>query len=186
MVFWLAVAIGAMFVAIAVEWGFFGSWIMFLHMVLAIYLAIFLTPFLVDAVPAMAGTSWGFALAMLAIAVGTLAVGYGICHVGLGGQFGLEFPTAFDTLGAGLLGFMSGFLLCSFLTFSLCLTPWSQTSFCKKNGFDVHSQQANLAYLCHCCDVVHYLVGPSDGETGTWAAADGLLQIYEQKYPSSD
>ena len=98
----------------------------------------------------------------------------------------LNSPWHSTPLGAGLLGFMSGFLFSSFLTFALCLTPWSQSGFCKKNGFDVHSQQANLAYLCHCCDVIHFFVGPGDGDTGTWAAADGLLQIYEQKFPGSD
>ena len=181
MVFWLAVVAGALFVAIAVEWGFFTSWIMFLHLILAIYLAIFLTPSLADAVPAIAATSWGYALAMIAIAAATIAIGYGICNVGLGGEMGIEFPVAFDTLGAGLVGFMTGFLLASFLTFTLCLTPFSQASFCKKYGFDVNSQEANLAYVCRCCDILHYLVSSSDTEEGCWAAADTLLQLYERK-----
>jgi hypothetical protein len=185
MVFWLAVAAGALFVAIAVEWGFFTSWIMFLHLILAIYLAIFLTPPLVDAVPTISSTNWGYALSMLTIAAATIAIGYGICNVGLGGEMGIEFPVAVDTLGAGLVGFMTGFLLASFLTLTLCLTPLSQTSFCKKYGFDVNSQETNLAYICRCCDVLHHLVSSSDSEEGTWAAVDGLLQLYERKAPGN-
>lgn len=186
MVFWLAVLIGALFVAISVECGFFASWIMFLHIILAIYVAMFLTPTLVDAVPAISSTSCGYALALVAIAAATLAVGYGICHVGLGGEIGLEFPAAFDTLGAGLLGFMTGFLLSSFLTFALCLTPWSQSSFCKNNGFDGRSQETNMAYLCHCCDVLHFLVGAPDAESGTWGAATMLQEACDQKFPAHD
>ena len=185
MVFWLAVFMGAMFVAIAVEWGFVGSWIMFFHMILAVYLAIFLTPVLVDAIPSIAATNWGYAMAAVSIAIATSAVGYGICHVGLGGEMGVGFPVAFDTLGAGLLGFMTGFLLSSFLTFPVCLTPWSQSDFCKRNGFDVDSQQANIAYLCHCCDVLHSVVASADSDSTTWSATVGLLDASERKSPES-
>ena len=57
MVFWLAVLVGALFAWIAVQVGFYAAWTMFFHLVLAAYMAIFLTPVVIANVPAAAATS---------------------------------------------------------------------------------------------------------------------------------
>ena len=158
MVFWLAVAVGGVFAWIAVQIGFYATWILFFHLLLSAYVAIFLTPVIIANVPAATTTDYGYALILLSVAVATLCIAYGICFACLTGHLRVEFPKIFDSIVAGLLGFQAGFLVLSFLTLTFCLTPLSKADFCKRLGFDAQSQKSNIAFLCWWCDRLHGLV----------------------------
>jgi hypothetical protein len=158
MVFWLAVAVGGIFAWIAVQIGFYATWILFFHLVLSAYMALFLTPIIVANVPAATTTDYGYALILMSVAIATLCIAYGICFACLTGHLRVEFPKIFDSIIAGLLGFQAGFLVLSFLTFTLCLTPLSKADFCKTIGFDATSQKSNIAFMCWWCDRFHGLV----------------------------
>ncbi len=158
MVFWLAVAVGGIFAWVAVQIGFYATWILFFHLVLSAYVAIFLTPVIIANVPAATTTDYGYALILMSVAVATLCIAYGICFACLTGHLRVEFPKIFDSLFAGLLGFQAGFLVLSFLTFTFCLTPLSKADFCKTFGLDAQSQKSNIAFMCWWCDRVHGFV----------------------------
>ena len=135
MVFWLAVLVGALFAWIAVRNGFYATWILFFNLLLAAYVAIFSAPVVIADVPAATAIpGYGYALTLLSIAVATLFIAYGTCYACLSGKLRLEFPRFFDTIVAGVLGFLAGFLAWSFLTFSFALTPLAETEVCKKLG----------------------------------------------------
>jgi hypothetical protein len=158
MVFWLAVAVGGLFAWVAVQIGFYATWILFFHLLLAAYAAIFLTPVIIANVPAATTTDYGYAMIFLCVAVATLCIAYGICFACLTGHLRVEFPKIFDGIFAGLLGFQAGFLVLSFFSFTFCLTPMGQSDFGKTFGLDAHSQRSNIAFLCWWCDRVHGLV----------------------------
>ena len=61
MVFWLAVLVGALFAWIAVQIGFYATWIMFFNLVLSAYVGMFLTPVVITMVPAATETPYGYA-----------------------------------------------------------------------------------------------------------------------------
>ncbi len=159
MIFWLAIILGAFMAMNAVQIGFYGTWIMFFHVLLSVYMAIFWAPIIITDVTSATATSWGFALTMVSIAIATLSIGYGICFLCLSGNFSLEFPKTFDTLVAGFVGFLTGFLILSFLAFAFCLSPLSQFSLFKMIGLDTAVQTTNTAYMCWWCDWMHCLVG---------------------------
>ena len=93
MVFWLAVLVGALFAWIAVRIGFYATWILFFHLLLAAYVAIFLAPVVIADVPAATAIpGYGYALTLVSIAVATLFVAYGTCYACLSGRLRLEFP----------------------------------------------------------------------------------------------
>ena len=160
-VFWLAVVVAGVFAWNAVQVGFYNTWIMFFHLLLAVYMALFLAPVMANDVTVATVNSWGFAFTMACIAIATLSIGYGICYVCLSGRLCIEFPRTFDTLVAGFVGFLAGFLALSFIAFALCLSPLSQVAFCKSIGLDTAAQAANTntAYVCWWCDWMHMLVG---------------------------
>ena len=141
MIFWLAVATGGLFAWIAVQIGFYATWILFFHLLLAAYAAIFLTPVIIANVPDATTTDYGYALIFVGVAVATLCIGYGICFACLMGQLRVEFPKIFDGIGAGLLGFQVGFLLLSFLSFTLCLTPLAKSDLFKTVGLDARAKE---------------------------------------------
>ena len=175
MVFWLAVFVGGLFAWIAVRSGFYATWTMFFNLVLSACAAIFLAPLATANIPAATATSYGYALTLMSIAVATLLVAYGICFACLSGRFYVGFPEMFDKAIAGVLGFLTGFLVCSFVTFALCLTPLAQIEIPKIFRFDAPSQKANIAYVCWWSDRLHNLVSPLGDETTSQQAVEALL-----------
>lgn len=176
MVFWLAVLVGALFAWIAVRTGFYAAWIMFFHLLLAACVSIFLTPVFVAGVPAAASIhGFGHALTLMSIAVATLFIGYGTCYACLSGRLQMPFPRFLDSIGAGVLGFLTGFLVWSFLLLAFTLTPVAQFDLVKQFGFDRAAQQTNIAYLCWWCDSLHYFVSPWGDETTSQQAIDLLM-----------
>ena len=189
MVFWLAVLTGVLFAWIAVRIGFYAAWILFFHLLLAACGSIFLTPVIVAGVPAATSIhGFGHTLTLMSIAVATLFIGYGTCYACLSGRLQMPFPRFLDSIGAGVLGFLAGFLVWSFLLLALTLTPVAQYDLVKRLGFDPAAQQTNIAYLCWWCDGLHYFVSPWGDESTSRQAVDLLMAkaappIVEEKTP---
>jgi hypothetical protein len=180
MVFWLAVLVAAFFAWVAVQIGFYATWTMFISLLLAAYLAIFLSPVVIDNVPAATGTPYGYTLVFLCVAAATIILSYGICYAFLSGRLRFEFPKILDTVGAGILGFLAGFLASSLVAFSVSLTP-----FCESDAFrdltlssgrsaevegtasrgnvaSAGPRNATISYLCFWCGLLHTLVSSTD------------------------
>jgi len=175
MVLWIAVAAGGLFAWMAVRIGFFASWIMFFNLLLAAYMGIFLGPVIIASVPATTDSPYGHALVLLSTATAALLVGYAACYACLAGRIRIEFPRVFDSLAAGVLGFLSGFLVWGFVSMSICLTPLPEEDFCRHLGFDSQSQKTNTAFVCWWCDRLHAFVSSSEVEV-TSAETVELLQ----------
>jgi len=158
MFFFVSVLVGGLFAWIAVQIGFYATWILFFHLVLAAYIAIFLTPIIIPNISAAATTDYGTALILASVAIATLFIAYGICFACLTGHLRVEFPKIFDSVIAGLLGFQAGFLVWSFVILVFCLTPLAKSDYCRTHGFDVNSQQSNISFVCWWCDRFHSLV----------------------------
>jgi len=176
MVLWIAVAVGGLFAWIAVRVGFFASWIMFFNLLFSAYMAIFLSPVIIPSVPAITETPYGYALVLLSIATATLLIAYAACYACLAGRLRIEFPRVFDSLAAGVLGFLSGFLGWSFVSFSISLTPLPEMGFLKPLGFDTRSQDTNTSFLCWWCDRFHAFVSSSDSELSSGEVAEMLRE----------
>jgi hypothetical protein len=177
MVFWLAVLIGALGAWTAVRIGFYATWILFFHILLATYVAVLAAPLVVESVPAATAIpGYGYALTLLSIAVAMLFIGYGTCYACLSGQMLIEFPRFFDTIAAGFVGFLAGFQAWSFLAFAFCLTPLAEFELAKRLGFDAPSQRTNTGYVCWWCDRFHSMVRPLGCEVTSEQSVGELLK----------
>jgi hypothetical protein len=183
MVFWLAILVGGLFAWLAVKAGFYDTWTILFNIVVAIYMAVFLTPVVAEFVPAVGGTSCCNALTLIAIAIGTFFILYGISYTFITGQFNVSFPRVFDILFAGLMGFLAGFLVSSFVAFVFCVTPISQNKIANEIGLNRQSQQANISYICWWCDLVNGVVASKDSDYTSEKAIDWLFQSTEEKKP---
>lgn len=176
MVFWIAILVGGAFVWLGVRMGFYQSWCLLFNIVVSIYLAIFLAPLVADRVPTGGEASaYGVMLSLAALAGGCFALLCGVSYVFLTGQFSVPFPKAMDILGAGLLGFLSGFLVTSFVALVVVVGPLGQHKVLRTLGLDLPSQKANLACMAWCCDMIHSVVRSDPGDRATHGAIDGLL-----------
>lgn len=181
MVFWAGILVGGVFIWFAVKIGFYEMWAMLFNIVISIYVAIFLTPVILDIVPGAGDISFCNAFAMAVLAIGTFFILYGITYVFLTGQFNVSFPKIFDILFTGILGFLAGFLVLSFAALVITITPISQNRFVKQVGFNRQSQQANITYICWWCDLVNSIVSSPDTKITSEQAIEQLLNSAQQK-----
>ena len=183
MVFWLSVLVGGLFVWLAVRVGFFEMWTLLFNIVVSIYMAVFLTPVVLVLIPAAGDPSYGIALTLVVTALGPFLVLSGVSYVFLTGQFKVSFPKAFEILFAGSLGFLAGFLVSSFMSLTLTVTPISRNSVMSTIGFNSQSQRPNIAYVCWWCDVVHSIVSMPDSQATSIQVVNELLRSAESRTP---
>ncbi len=181
MVFWIGILAGALFAWLTFKLGFYDTLVILFNIVISIYVAVFLTPVIVDIVPAAADIPGGNALTLFALAVGIFFILFGISYTFITGQFNISLPKIFDILFAPLLGFLTGFLLLSFAAFLICITPISQNKLANKIGLNIKSQQANISYLCWWCDLVHNVVSSENSPKSTEQAIDWYFHSAEKK-----
>lgn len=183
MVFWLSILVGGLFVWLAVRMGFYEIWTMLFDIVVSIYAAVFLTPVILEIIPVAGVPSYGMALTLVVTALGSFLILSGIAHVFLTGQFRVSFPETFEILLAGLLGFLAGFLVSSFISLAITVAPISRNRIVSTIGFNRLSQQLNISYVCWWCDVVNSIVSMPDNRTTSIQLVNQLLTSAESKTP---
>jgi len=175
MIFWMSVLAGGLFVWLAVRMGFFETWAMLFNIVISIYLSIFLGPAILDFIPDAANTSYCNALILVVTAAAAFLVLHGLTYVFFTSQFKVAFPRVFDVIFAGVLGFLTGFLVLSFAALVITATPVSNNQFLGHVGFNRDSQQANISYVCWWCDLVNSIVSLPESEVTTNQIVSQLL-----------
>ncbi|MHC4115882.1 MAG: CvpA family protein [Planctomycetota bacterium] len=183
MVFWASILAGGFFAWLAIRMGFYEMWTMLFNIVVAVYVAVFMTPVIVDVVPAAGDTSYGNALTLAATAIGSFLILYGISYVLLTGQFKVSFPKVFDLVLAGLLGFCAGFFVFSFAALVITITPLSRNSLAARAGLDGRSQRSNIAYICWWCDAVDRIAASPDRKTTSEQTINALLSSAQPEPP---
>jgi|GEM_PF-679827 len=179
MVFWIAILTGALFVWLAVRMGFYETWALLFNILVAIYVSIFLAPAVARFVPMPGGASWCTALSMLVLAGGSFAILHGLSWVFLTGQFSVRFPSLFDVVFSGILGFVAGFLILSFAALALSTTPLAEHKIVTTLGLGRQGQKANVVGIARCCDLIHSVAGFADSGT-TQAAVAKLLETSDR------
>jgi hypothetical protein len=118
---------------------------------------------------------------MATVALASFLILHGISYTFLTGQFNVSFPKVFDTLGTGLLGFLAGFLVWSFLSLLIYITPASQNTFVKEIGFTDQFQQTSVLYISRFCNLVNAVVSSQDDEHSAEQTISKLLKGPESK-----
>ena len=181
MIFWIGILVGGVFAWFAIKMGFYETWAMLFNIIISIYLAVHLQPIIADVVPAAGDTPYSNALTMIATAIVSFLILHSISYTFLTGQFSISFPKIFDTLGAGFLGFLAGFLVWSFVSLLIYITPISQNAFVKEIGFGSQFEQTSVPYICRWCNLVNKAVSRQDNKLTTEEAISGLLKRVEKK-----
>lgn len=180
MTFWIGILVGVLFAYFAVKIGFYETLIMMFNVVISVFLGIFLGPTIAN-IPVVADTPFCNILSILTITAVAFLILHGISFVFLTGQFNIPFPKVLDVIGAGFLGFLGGFLIWSFITVLVCVSPISQNAFVKGAGFGGHFQQMSISYVSWWGDLVHKAAYSQDNKQTTQQVISGLLKNAEKK-----
>ncbi|MDD5327803.1 MAG: hypothetical protein PHY02_08330 [Phycisphaerae bacterium] len=164
MVFWIGILVSGAFAWLAIKLRFYQTWVLVFNIIISIYLGIYLRPAIAN-IPAVGDTPYSNILAMAAIVLVSFLVLHCISYVFLTGQFNVPFPKVFDTLGSGFLGFLAGFLVWSFLTLLIYITPASQNSLVKSIGFTDQFRQTGVSYIAGFCNLVNAIVSYDKGDS---------------------
>ena len=158
MLFWLSILVGGIFAWFAIKTGFYETWAFVFNVIISIYLAVFLGPIVADIVPGGSDTPYSNVLAMIAIAIVSFLILHGITYTFITAHFKVSFPRALNILGAGFLGFLAGFLIWSFASLLISITPISQNTIVKKLGFDSQFKQTSMeqSRYISLCLLKHY------------------------------
>jgi len=175
MVFWIAILTGVLFVWLAVRIGFYETWALLFNILGAVYVSIFLAPIVAKAIPMPGRASWGTALSMLVLGGGCFALLHGLSWVLLTGQFRVRFPSLFDVVLSGVLVFVAGFLVLSFVALTLSTTPLARNEIVRTLGVDRQGQRVNIAGIGYCCDLIHRVAGFADGS----ATQDAIARLLD-------
>jgi len=191
MMFWIAILAGALFVWLAVRLGFYETWVLLFNIVVLIYVSVFLSPILIELVPAPGGAaSYHVALCLTVLAGGCFALLQGLSFIFLTGQYHIPFPRVFDILLSGVLGFAAGVLTLSFVALVLTMTPLADNRIAGVFGLERQPEPAkgsqtrtialgnpNLACVTWCCDLIHSFAGFRDAGDTTTVAIQKLLEM---------
>ena len=169
----------------AIRIGFYEMWAILFNIVISIYMAVFLGPPALDIIPGVADTPYSNVLAMLSIAAGAFLILHCISYTLITGQFSVTFPRIFNSLGAGLLGFLAGFLVWSFASLLIYMTPVSQNKFVREIGFGSQFHQSNLSAICRWCDLVNKVVASEDSRISSEKAISELFMSRTQETPDT-
>ena len=184
MAFWIGILVGGLFVWMAVGKGFYDTWTILFNIVISVYTALYLTPVIVDVLPAAGQTAYGNALTLTAVAAAVFFILYVTSLTLFTGRFKVSFPKLLDNLGAGVLGFLGGLLIWSFAVLLISATPVGQTDFARSIGFGDKVEQTNSPYICWWCNMVNTAAASADSrrpaqDVVTWLldqAEDGTLK----------
>jgi hypothetical protein len=180
MMFWIGILVGGTFAWRAIKLGFYQTWALVFNITISIYLSLYLQPVIAN-IPAVGSTPYSNVLAMVAVALASFLILHGISYIFLTGQFNVSFPKVFDTLGTGLLGFLAGFLVWSFLSLLIYTTPVSQNALVKEIGFTNGFQQTSVSYISRFCDLVNAVVSSQDNKLSAEQTISKLLKDLESK-----
>lgn len=183
MIFYLGILFAGLFAWLAFKVGFYQIWTALFNILIAVYLAIHLSSLITEIIPAAGSTEISKTLCMLVTAAAVFLIMHGISYVFLLGQFNVTFPKILDTVGAGFVGFLAGFLVWSFVTFLICTGPISDNVVVKTVGLDSQSfKEAKMeSYLLWWGNLFDTVVAPHDEPNNTEKAIAGLLEAADKK-----
>lgn len=181
MAFWTGILVGGFFAWLAVRKGFYETWTLLFNVVISIYVSVLLAPVIAESIPAAGDTAYGNALTLTAVAAGTFLILHGISYTLFTGRFAVTFPNIFDNIGAGILGFLAGFLIWSFVALLISATPIGQKDTARTIGFGRKIEQSNGAYISWWCNRVGTVASPKGRRHSAREAVSWLLDKAEEK-----
>jgi len=160
----LGIIFGLVFAWFAAGHGFYAMWAVLVNVVIAMYVAIMLTPMAVeiilgeDASPYAHAGFIGGITAVVFVILHTLAITF------LTGTFEVSLPKIFNNIGAGLLGFITGMILWGLVCFILLVMPVRKDYFGAEFNLAGDLERMSQLSVCRTCRLVNVLSRQSNSD----------------------
>jgi len=176
MAHWIGILIGLGFAFYGFRRGFYDMWVILFNIAISLYLGIFLWPTITEYFPLLEKTSLHIAMTVLITSTIVFTILQSLASLLLIGQFAVILPKILDSLGAAILGFLTGMLLWSFVSLVITLTPVYEKDFVKELGFTGYSEASKATHLLWWGDFVNTFTGSSGNVHSTEDVINELLK----------
>jgi len=176
MAMWIGLVFGLAFAFLAIKIGFFEVWALLFNIVVSIYLAVFLGPTVARLV-GLADTPYSTALGVFATGAGAFVILQGTTFILITGQYSITFVKLVDTVVAGVVGFLAGLLVWSFVAVLIAATPFAQQEYVQKLGLG--RPRASVSYVAFWGNIVNAIAGSQEGYD-TRKAIKALIESAQQ------
>lgn len=183
MLFWIMVLVGILFAVAMIRKGFFTTWAILFNIIISIYLGVMLEPAIIEILPDVGNSGYHHAICLLVIAILSFTILQTIAVTFLIGTYEVTFPQIVNSIGSGLLGFISGYLVCGFVLFVLCVGQFSNIAFVEKicgQGRVKAVAKGPVVKVCSFVAAVSF-----QDSTGNQEVIDGLLSTEYEIEPEA-
>ncbi|MCK4957863.1 MAG: CvpA family protein [Planctomycetes bacterium] len=122
-----AILVGGAFAVIGIKQGLFVMWSTLFNISIAVYLGVMITPWIISMVAEDMVSYYHCAVCVLMVGIMVFTLLQVITSMCFTGTYDVSFPGFFENLAGGLAGFLSGYLVCAFLFFVICVAPFSHS-----------------------------------------------------------
>lgn len=157
MVFETAIIVGVVCAFVSLRKRFYSMWPVLFNVLVSVYLAVMLTPFLVDLIPevsSLAVRARYYAATMVIIALLVFLILQVVAIKVFTSEVTISFPSMFDGIGSVVLGFLAGYITVAFVFFVVSIMPLAQKPFMKKIVKAKTFELATVDSITRACDIV--------------------------------
>lgn len=125
MTFWMVILFGVLgAILVNMKCSFHAIWIMIFNLCISIYVAIMLAPLTIKAFP-KESVLFGYqaSASILVVAILTFVILYIAASATIGMDVEITLPALCEKIALPVLGFIAGFMVCSFVLFLILITP---------------------------------------------------------------
>ena len=178
----IGIIFGILFAAATLKKGLYIGWVRLVNVVLAIYLAVFITANISLCTDYLIKTQYGYPLCMTIIAVSSLFVLHSFTTTFFTGIFRITFPKVLNIAGSAVLGFVCGLLVWSYIGLVLLLTPLPHGSIGQTFNIPAQLVRSSVPPLRYTCGVVNFLSFQPERANAA-KVLDSLLYVEKEKPP---
>lgn len=171
-----AILVGAVFGLFAARKGLHFVWPTFLNICVAVYLAVFLSPTVIQNIGEYGRRFWAAPVCMLVLGLICFGLLQSVAVAFFSGRY--TFPKTVDVLGSAVLGFLAGFMVTGFAGVLILSIPDSRESYFADQLEGL--TEASVIRACNCIDCATFQKRQYNAEhILVWLLADEELFLPE-------
>ena len=176
----ITIITGVVFALLGMKKTFYPMWAHLFNVLLAIYLAVMLTPTVMEKFEIFSSFgSYSLAICLLSIAAAVFVVAGLLTFRFLTAVYCVSFPPILNNVGAAVLGFLTGFIAANFIIFVITITPISGNPSLEKFSDAAKASSEVNSYIISTCNVINKLSLQCD-EKAAQKAVEYIIERRDQ------
>ena len=154
----ITIIAGIAFALLGMKKTFYPMWAWLFNVLLAVYLAVMLTPTVIEKVKILSYFGdFSLAICLLSIAAAVFVVAQLLTFRFLTAVYCVSLPPMLNNAGAAVLGFLTGFIAVNFIIFVITITPISDNPSLEKLSDAAKASSKVNSYVISTCNVINKL-----------------------------